>query len=173
MSLFARSEKRGNSKGPLKTPGGSATKIRGLWTRIELPSDSSSTCKFNTRSAAGARRYLVYRAEPYLIELLIESAPGRDRLMITGQLFDTSSPELFGSDVQMALWDGHLSFVLLKTNEWGEFLGEIEKLPPPKHYLASRRKRDCDLHSKRSWLTSESCLGNPMPAFQSSRKSVL
>jgi len=46
--------------------------------------------------------------------------------MITGQLFDTSSPELFGSDVQMALWDGHLSFVLLKTNEWGEFLGEIE-----------------------------------------------
>jgi len=46
--------------------------------------------------------------------------------MITGQLLDTSCTAVFRRGVRITLWNFRQSFVTLRTNEWGEFLGEIE-----------------------------------------------
>jgi hypothetical protein len=99
---------------------------RGPRTRVELLFDSFATPAFGARSTARTQRNLLYRAEPYQIDLLIEPQPESNRLRITGQLLDTSDPALFGQGVKVTLWDGLQSFVFLRTSEWGEFLGEIE-----------------------------------------------
>jgi hypothetical protein len=99
---------------------------RGPRTRIELLFDSFATPAFGARSTAGTQRNLLYRAEPYQIDLLIEPQPESNRLMITGQVLDTSHAALFGRGAKVTLWDGLQSFVFLRTSEWGEFLGEIE-----------------------------------------------
>lgn len=46
--------------------------------------------------------------------------------MVTGQLLDTSLPTIFRPGVRVTLWNLRQSFVTVRTNEWGEFLGEIE-----------------------------------------------
>jgi hypothetical protein len=72
------------------------------------------------------QRHLLYRAEPYELDLLLELHPETNRLMITGQLLDTSCTAVFRRGVGITLWNFRQSFVTLRTNEWGEFLGEIE-----------------------------------------------
>ena len=46
--------------------------------------------------------------------------------MVTGELLDSSRPEIFRRGVRVTLWDFRQSFVTLRTNEWGEFWGEID-----------------------------------------------
>jgi hypothetical protein len=46
--------------------------------------------------------------------------------VVTGQLLDTSEPEIFRRGVRVTLWNFRQSFVTLRTNQWGEFWGEIE-----------------------------------------------
>jgi hypothetical protein len=101
-------------------------KNKGRGPRVELLFDSFTTPAFGARSTARTQRNLLYRAEPYQIDLLIEPQPESNRLMITGQVLDTSNAALFGRGVKVTLWDGLQSFVFLRTSEWGEFLGEIE-----------------------------------------------
>ncbi|HEX8765461.1 MAG TPA: hypothetical protein VF740_09890 [Candidatus Acidoferrum sp.] len=68
----------------------------------------------------------MYRAEPFELDLLIELLPDGNTLSITGQLLDASLPTVFRRGVRITLWNFRQSFVTLRTNEWGEFLGEIE-----------------------------------------------
>ena len=58
--------------------------------------------------------------------MLLECDPERNRLVVTGQLLDTSRPEIFRRGARVTLWNFRRSFVTLRTNEWGEFSGEIE-----------------------------------------------
>ena len=94
--------------------------------QVELLFDSLATPAFGARSATHPQRHLLYRAAPYELDLLLELHSETNRLAITGQLLDTSLPTVFRRGVRVTLWNFRRSFVTLRTNEWGEFLGEIE-----------------------------------------------
>ena len=94
---------------------------------IQLLFDSlSQPAPAGIRSAAARTRQMLYRAEPYQIDLQIELQPEQNRLMVTGQLVDLSHPEMVGRDVQVMLSDGREYLVNTMTNEFGEFHGEVK-----------------------------------------------
>lgn len=47
-------------------------------------------------------------------------------MMVTGQLLDASHPAIFRRGLRVTLWNFRQSFVTVRTNDWGEFLGEME-----------------------------------------------
>ena len=94
--------------------------------RVELLLDSFGAASCGARATTHPQRHLLYRAAPYELDLLLELNRETNRLMVTGQLLDTSLPMLFRRGIKVTLWNFRRSFVTLRTNEWGEFLGEIE-----------------------------------------------
>jgi hypothetical protein len=94
---------------------------------IEILFDS-----FLQPAVAGARsvvigtRQMLYRADPYQIDIQIEPKPGSNRLVITGQLLDLSDPGVIGHDIQVTLSNHRGHSVIAATNQFGEFSGEIE-----------------------------------------------
>jgi len=78
------------------------------------------------RSAAADSRQMLYRADPFQIDLQIEAKPGGNDLMVTGQLLDLSNPGIAGKDVRVTLSNlrGHVVHAL--SNQNGEFLCEIK-----------------------------------------------
>jgi hypothetical protein len=95
--------------------------------QIELLFDSLSHAGTpGTRSVATRARQLLYRADPYQIDLQIELQPESDRLVVTGQLVDLSHPELVGRDVTVLLSDGREFIVNTVTNQFGEFRCEVK-----------------------------------------------
>jgi hypothetical protein len=78
-----------------------------------------------TRSSAMRVRQMLYRAEPYQIDIQIEAQPERDHLVVTGQLLDVNHPEMVGGEVQVTLSDGRGDIVNTVTNQLGEFSGEV------------------------------------------------
>jgi hypothetical protein len=79
-----------------------------------------------TRSAAMLIRQMLYRAEPYQVDLQIELQLERNRFVVTGQLVDLSHPDLVGRDVLVTLSDGRECVVKTVTNQFCEFRGEVE-----------------------------------------------
>jgi hypothetical protein len=79
-----------------------------------------------TRSAGMRIRQMLYRAEPYQIDLHVELQTEQNRLVVSGQLVDLSHPELVGRDVRVTLSDGRESVTNTITNHFGEFRGEVE-----------------------------------------------
>jgi len=77
------------------------------------------------RSGAMGIRQMLYRADPYQIDLQIELDPEQNRLVITGQLVDLSHPEMVGRDVEVTISDGRDSAIHTVTNQFGEFRGEV------------------------------------------------
>jgi hypothetical protein len=78
------------------------------------------------RSVVIGTRQMLYRADPYQIDIQIEPKPGSNRLVITGQLLDLSHPGVIGRDIQVTLSNRRGNTVLATTNQFGEFSGEIE-----------------------------------------------
>jgi hypothetical protein len=78
------------------------------------------------RSAPTRIRQLLYRAQPYQIDLQIELRQETNRLVVTGQLLDVSHPEMIGRDVHVTLSNRRGSVVKTITNQYGEFRGEVE-----------------------------------------------
>ena len=78
------------------------------------------------RSAATDLRQMLYRADPFQIDLQIEAKPGGNDLMVTGQLLDLSNPGIAGKDVRVTLSNlrGHVVHAI--SNQNGEFLCEIK-----------------------------------------------
>ena len=73
---------------------GLATKRQEMGGVIQLLYDSfSQPLTVGIRSAPRRIRQLLYRAEPYQIDLQIELRPEGNRLVVTGQLLDVSRPE--------------------------------------------------------------------------------
>ncbi len=94
---------------------------------IQLLYDSSSQPPpVGIRSAAMRIRQMLYRADPYQIDIQIELHPEQARFVITGQLVDLSHPEMVGRDVQVMLSDGREYIVNTVTNQFGEFRGEVK-----------------------------------------------
>lgn len=78
------------------------------------------------RSAATGSRQMLYRADPFQIDLQIEAKPGVNRLVVTGQLLDLRNPGIVGRDVPVILSNTRGHLVHAVTNQFGEFSGEVE-----------------------------------------------
>jgi len=78
------------------------------------------------RSGGLGTRQMLYRADPYQIDIQIEAKPEGNRLMVTGQLLDVSSPGIVGRDVKITLSNHRGNVIHTVTNQFGEFRGEVE-----------------------------------------------
>ena len=78
------------------------------------------------RSVGTRMRQMLYRADPYQVDVQIEATPEGNRLVITGQLLDVSRPNIMGGNVQVTLSNHRGGVVHTVTNPFGEFRGEIE-----------------------------------------------
>jgi hypothetical protein len=103
---------------------GKPTRSRGL---VEVLFDSfSQPALAGARSAASGIRQMLYRADPYQIDVHIEAKPTSNRIVVTGQILDVSNPGVIGTGLQVTLSNRRGNSVLAATNEFGEFSGEIE-----------------------------------------------
>ncbi len=94
---------------------------------IQLLFDSfSQPALAGARSAAMGMRQMLYRAEPYQIDIQIEAQPECNRLVVTGQLLDVSHPEIVGRDVQVSLSNRRGNVIHTVTNQFGEFRGDVQ-----------------------------------------------
>jgi len=83
-------------------------------------------------AAAGARsvttgtRQMLYRAEPYQVDVTIENKPGVNRIVVTGQLQDSRHPDVPCRDIPVMISNLRGNVVQTLTNEFGEFREEIK-----------------------------------------------
>jgi hypothetical protein len=78
------------------------------------------------RSSGSGMRQMLYRAEPYQVDLQIEAKPGANKLVVTGQLLDLRNPDAPGRDVPVSISNLRGDVVQTVTNEFGEFREEIQ-----------------------------------------------
>jgi hypothetical protein len=94
---------------------------------IEVLIDSFLEPVFSgSRAAYTGIRHMLYRADPFQIDLQIETKPGHDRMVVTGQVLDVGRSEIFGSGLHVTLSNRSGSLVHELTNEFGEFHLEIK-----------------------------------------------
>jgi hypothetical protein len=79
-----------------------------------------------TRSAGAATRQMLYRADPFQIDVQVEAKPEANRIVVTGQLLDLSNPGAAGQEARIVLSNMRGNVVNTVTNRFGEFSGEIE-----------------------------------------------
>jgi hypothetical protein len=77
------------------------------------------------RSAESGIRQMLYRADPYQVDLHIEAKPAANKIVVTGQLLDLRNPDLPGRDVPVVISNLRGHVVQTVTNEFGEFREEI------------------------------------------------
>jgi len=78
------------------------------------------------RSSGSGMRQMLYRAEPYQVDLQIEAKQGGNKLVVTGQLLDLRNPDVPGRDVSVIISNLRGHVVRTMTNEFGEFREEIQ-----------------------------------------------
>jgi hypothetical protein len=69
---------------------------------------------------------MLYRADPYQIDVQVEAKPGSNRIVITGQLLDLSNPEIIARDTRILLSNMRGQVVHTVANQFGEFNGEVD-----------------------------------------------
>lgn len=75
-------------------------------------------------TGAGARRML-YRADPYQIDLQVEMSADQSTLVITGQVLDSRQSGFLGRDVLVVISNLRGQVVLTMADQFGEFRKEI------------------------------------------------
>jgi hypothetical protein len=78
------------------------------------------------RSAATGTRQMLYRADPFQIDVQVEAKPGGSRIVVTGQLLNLGNPEIVARDTRILLSNMRGQMVQTAANQFGEFSGEIE-----------------------------------------------
>ena len=78
------------------------------------------------RSSGTGARQMLYRADPFQIDLHLEIQPGGKSVVVTGQLLDVSLPDLVGGNVPVILSNLRGGVVRTVTNQFGEFRETIE-----------------------------------------------
>jgi hypothetical protein len=106
---------------------GLAGQRKGAGSRIKLLFDSFLQPAFEgARSAGAGTRQMLYRADPFQIDIQVEAAAGRNRIVVTGQLLNLGSPGILDQGTKIALSNMRGKVVNAITNQFGEFSGEIE-----------------------------------------------
>jgi hypothetical protein len=77
------------------------------------------------RSAGSGARRLLYRADPFRVDLQIEAQLGSKSVVVTGQLLDLRHPDSVGSEVGVQVSNMRGQVVQATTNRFGEFREEI------------------------------------------------
>lgn len=104
-----------------------AAKRRKTSNLVELLFDSFlQPALAGTRSASTEMRQMLYRADPYQVDIQIEAKPNASSLVITGQVLNVSRPDFAANDIQVTLSNRRGSVVYAMTDRFGEFRGEIE-----------------------------------------------
>lgn len=78
------------------------------------------------RSAGAGTRRMLYRADPFQVDLQIEAQSGGGSVVVTGQLLDLRDPEVVGCHVPLMISNLRGRVIRATTNEFGEFREEIE-----------------------------------------------
>jgi predicted anti-sigma-YlaC factor YlaD len=78
------------------------------------------------RSSSTGIRQMLYRADPFQIDLQLEVQPGGRSVVVTGQLLNLNHPETVGRGVPVMLSNLHGGVVQTVTNQFGEFRETIE-----------------------------------------------
>jgi len=100
---------------------------KGKESRIKVLFDSFLQPVFaGARSAGTGTRQMLYRADPFQVDVQIEAKPGGNRLVVTGQVMDLSNPTIVGRDVRVALSNMRGNVTHAVTNQFGEFSTEVE-----------------------------------------------
>ena len=109
------------------TTAGPVSKLKGADSSIEVLFDSFlQPALAGARSTGTGMRQMLYRADPYQVDVQIEMKTERNRLVITGQLLEVSRPDIAAIHVQVTFSNRRGSLVHTLTNQFGEFGGEIE-----------------------------------------------
>lgn len=100
-------------------------------TAVELLFDSfrqppSAGIRSDATGGAMCIRQMLFRADPYQIDLHLEADQEHNRLIVAGQLLDVSHPEMTCINVQVALSNLRGKALNTATNQFGEFRGELE-----------------------------------------------
>jgi hypothetical protein len=105
------------------------------WARKEKPASGILVLfdSFRTPALAGVRstgsggaRRMLYRADPFRVDLQIEAQRASKRVVVTGQLLDLRHPESVGSEIPVLVSNMRGHAVQATTNRFGEFREEIE-----------------------------------------------
>ncbi len=100
---------------------------KGAGSRIKVLFDSFLQPAFEgARSAGAVTRQMLYRADPFQIDVQVEAKHSGNRIVVTGQLLNLSSPGIIGQDARVVLSNLRGQVVNAVTNKFGEFSGEIE-----------------------------------------------
>lgn len=106
---------------------GLGANLQGKRNSVELLHDSfAQPATAGIRSVGMRVRQMLYRAEPYQIDLQVEAQPDRNRLIVTGQLIDVRHPDIVDAGVHVTLSDGRGNIVNTVTNQFGEFRAEVD-----------------------------------------------
>jgi hypothetical protein len=78
------------------------------------------------RSAGAGARQMLYRADPYQIDVQLEMKPGGNRVVVTGQLLSFSDPNIVavGTRIRVSNMQGDVMHTV--ANQFGEFSGEVK-----------------------------------------------
>src|SRR6266849_2128347 len=100
---------------------------KGARSRIKVLFDSFLQPVFEgARSAGAVTRQMLYRADPFQIDVQVEAKPGGNRIVVTGQLLDLRRPEISAQDTRILLSNMRGNVVHAAANQFGEFSGEVE-----------------------------------------------
>jgi len=100
---------------------------KGAGSKVKVLFDSFLQPLFEgVRSAGTGTRQMLYRADPFQIDVQLEAKPGGNRIVITGQLLNLNSPGIIAQDTRVVLSNMRGQIVHAVTNQFGEFSGELE-----------------------------------------------
>ena len=106
---------------------GLAGQRKGADSRIKVLFDSFLQPVFEgARSAAANTRQMLYRADPFQIDVQVEAKLGGNRIVVTGQLLDLRRPEIIAQDTRILLSNMRGNVVHAVANQFGEFSGEVQ-----------------------------------------------
>jgi hypothetical protein len=78
------------------------------------------------RSAGAGTRQMLYRADPYQIDVQLEMKPNGNRIVVTGQLLNLSNPKMIAVGTRILVSNMHGDVVHTAANQFGEFSSEVK-----------------------------------------------
>jgi len=106
---------------------GLAVAKKGAKSKVRLLFDSFlQPALAGVRSSGTGTRQMLYRADPYQIDVQLELKPGGNRVVVTGQLLNLGNPKLIATGTRILVSNMHGDVVHQVANEFGEFSGEVK-----------------------------------------------
>jgi hypothetical protein len=91
-----------------------------------LAFDASHHSAAAVRSSMPCSRQFLYKAEPFVIDLRVESEPAQKRVWLMGQVLNSKKPDMKIEEVDIVLLSGERLVAKTKSNPAGEFEFEFD-----------------------------------------------